>query len=312
MQTLRLRRADIIEPGVKARRTARATAVSVVVHCFVIFGLWEAFKSTGAIQRFFIREPSVTEPGERLRFLAITPRAVAERTPTVATVGGGGAERAGRTTGPESNAATPLIAGVPLVSPLQVPTGIPAPGEGFDVNAGAPAGGPLAAGRGPLKGIQPGYADARIWVQAPVLEYAPKTSDERLDSAVATSIMRYRDSVLANSYSPNRFERGDWTYKTKDGKRYGVDQQFIRLGKFSIPTALLALLPMNQMQGNPIENDRRSRLAAMRVDIMAGAQASMNEEDFRKAVKAIRTRKEKERAAAEKQKKNVEKTISQR
>ena len=315
MLTLRQRPADELEPGAKSRRTARAAVFSIVVHCFVIFGLWEAFKSTGGFQRFFVREPTVREvvdPG-KLRYLTLAPAPiVATPKPTVASPGGAFNNRSGRTTGPESDAATPVIPGVPLVAPNDVPAGIPVPGKGFDVNAGAPAGGPLAAGRGPLKGIQPGYSDPRVWLQAPVLEYAPKSSEERLDSAIATSIMRYQDSVLANTYSPNRFERGDWTYKTKDGKKYGMDQQYIRLGKFSIPTALLALLPMNRMQGNPIENDRQARLAAMRVDIIAGAQAAMNEEDFRKAVKSIRQRKDKEKQQAEKQKKPVEKTISER
>ncbi|MEO6447538.1 MAG: hypothetical protein ABIZ91_15455 [Gemmatimonadaceae bacterium] len=310
MQTLRERRTEGIGPGGKARRSARATAVSVVLHIVLVFGLWEAFQSAGGIQRLLEQAPEPRVQRERLRFVTVAPAATP--VPTVASVGGGEEERAGRTTGPASNSLVPSASTVPIVSPTDIPAGIPAPGAGFDVNAGTPAGGPLAAGRGPLKGLQPGYADPRLWVRAPTLEYAPKTSEERLDSAVASTINRYRDSVLANTHTPNKFERGDWTYETKDGKRYGMDQQFIRLGKFSIPTALLALLPLNQMQGNPIENDRQKRLAAIRVDIMSGAQASMNEEDFRQAVKAIRERKEKERAAAEKQKKAAEKTISDR
>jgi hypothetical protein len=177
---------------------------------------------------------------------------------------------------------------------------------------GTPATGPLASGRGAVKGLQPGYVDPRLWPAAPRLEYAPKTDEQRLDSAVASSVMRYRDSVAALAYSPNKFERGDWTYETKDGKRYGIDQQFIRLGKFSIPTALLGLLPLNQVQGNPIENDRQARLAAMRADIMRGAQAAMNEEEFRQAVKKIRARRDKERADAEAKKKTETKTISER
>ena len=56
--------------------------------------------------------------------------------------------------------------------------------------------------------------------------------------------------VDANTYSPNKFERGDWTVG-KDGQKYGIDQQYIRLGRFQIPTALLALLPINQHAGEP-------------------------------------------------------------
>ncbi len=69
---------------------------------------------------------------------------------------------------------------------------------------------------------------------------------------------------------------------------------------------------MNQIQGNPIENDRQRRLAAMRIDIMDGAQAAMNEEEFRQTVKKIRERKEKERKEAEAKKKAEPKFISER
>ncbi|MBK6487678.1 MAG: hypothetical protein IPF98_12540 [Gemmatimonadetes bacterium] len=312
------KRHDRTIPGDGAGRSARATAVSVIVHIVLLFALVQALQSTGAIQRIFVKATdfSFGQPIERLQYIAVAP----PRTPPPAVApqasagpaSQGGAPQAGRTTGGEADPGTPLIPSVPLVSPNAVPVGIPAPGAGFDVNVGTPAGGPLASGRGAVKGLQPGYVDPRLWVEAPVLVYAPKSDEERLDSAVSTSIMRYRDSLLANGYTPNRFEQGDWTYRTKDGKRYGIDQQFIRLGKFSIPTALLALLPMNQVQGNPIENDRQRRLAAMRIDIMQGAEAAMNEEEFRQAVKKIRARKDKERKEAEAKKKGDVKTISER
>lgn len=303
------------EPGSGAGRSARAAAVSVVAHVFLILALVQALQSTGAIQRIFVREFTFEQPRERLRFLSVTPpttpAAQAAPRAVAAPAAVRGADRAGATRG--GGEGTPGIPAVPLVAPPAVPATIPPPAAaGFDVNVGTPAGGPLASGRGAVKGLQPGYVDPRLWPTAPALIYAPKTSEERLDSAVVTSIMRYRDSVLANTYSPNKYERGDWTYETKDGKKYGIDQQFIRLGKFSIPTALLGLLPMNQMQGNPIENDRQARLAAMRVDIMRGAQAAMNEEEFRQAVKKIRARKDKERKDAETRKKTETKTISER
>lgn len=317
MLTLRERHNRTI-PGEGAGRSARATAVSVVVHVVFVFALVQALQSSGAIQRMFVRAPdfSFAQPVERLQYLTVTP----PRTPPVAVApeasagraSQDGAPRAGRTTGGEAEPGAPTIPSVPLATPKEVPVGIPAPGAGFDVNVGTPAGGPLASGRGAVKGLQPGYVDPRLWVEAPALVYAPKTDEERLDSALSTSIMRYRDSLVANGYTPNRFEQGDWTYRTKDGQRYGIDQQAIRLGKFSLPTALLALLPMNQMQGNPIENDRQRRLAAMRIDIMQGAEAAMNEEEFRQAVKKIRARKEKERKEAEAKKKNEPRTISER
>jgi hypothetical protein len=81
----------------------------------------------------------------------------------------------------------------------------------------------------------------------------------------------------------------------KEGNKWGIDQQYIRLGKFNIPTALLALLPMNRMQANPIAMERDRNAAYMRADIQYHAQAAMNEEQFRKAVRDIRNRKDRER-----------------
>jgi hypothetical protein len=305
------------DPGASPGRSVRVAALSVVLHVVFVIALFQALQSTGAIPRIFVREDRVPAPvAERLTYVAVSPPRPAttprEVAPSPSRAPREGSARAGRTAGPEAPGGVTGIPTVPLVAPPQVPAGVPAPGPGFDVNVGTPATGPLASGRGAVKGLQPGYVDPRLWPAAPRLEYAPKTDEQRLYSAVASSVMRYRDSVAALAYSPNKFERGDWTYETKDGKRYGIDQQFIRLGKFSIPTALLGLLPLNQVQGNPIENDRQARLAAMRADIMRGAQAAMNEEEFRQAVKKIRARRDKERADAEAKKKTETKTISER
>jgi hypothetical protein len=49
------------------------------------------------------------------------------------------------------------------------------------------------------------------------------------------------------------------------------------------------------MQGNPIAMERARNAAYMRNDILYHARAAMNEEQFRKAVAAIRDRKERER-----------------
>jgi hypothetical protein len=73
-----------------------------------------------------------------------------------------------------------------------------------------------------------------------------------------------------------------------------VDQKFIRLGPVSIPDAVLAVLPINHLGENPELGQRERQLNAMRSDIMQGAQRQMNEDDFHRAVKDVRERKEKE------------------
>jgi hypothetical protein len=158
--------------------------------------------------------------------------------------------------------------------------------------------GPLIGRGGATKGIRPSYSDPRIWVPAAPVVSAPKSADARMDSVVAAGIEHARDSMAANAYSPNKFERGDWTYE-KDGKKYGIDNQYIRLGKVSIPNVLLGLLPLN-MQGNPIQADRDRAMASLRQEILYQSQRSMNEQEFRKAVKSLRERKEREHEQQEK------------
>jgi hypothetical protein len=105
---------------------------------------------------------------------------------------------------------------------------------------------------------------------------------------------------------------GDWTFE-KGGKRYGADQQWIYFGKFKIPTALLALLPLNGV-GNPTVASRNSQLDYMHSDIQYEAQRSLNEDEFRDAVKRIRERKEREHEAKveeEKKKKKPPQPVEQ-
>ncbi|MCC6318606.1 MAG: hypothetical protein IT361_13070 [Gemmatimonadaceae bacterium] len=283
-------------------RGARATAISIVVHALLAVGLWNVLQFPRAIT-FLMGETRSAPPVERLRYLTVAPRRdqVALAVPSARLA----PESSRRpTVEPAPPRSQPPVT---VAAPAEVPSAIPPASTAPRVLG--PTSGPLITGQGPVRGVQPGYTEPRIWVESPAVTAAPLVGDAKLDSAVSALILAYRDSVAENTYQPNKFERGDWTYTTKDGKKYGVDQQFIRLGKVSIPTALLGLLPMNQ-QGNPIAYDRQRRLDAMRVEIIAQAQQAMNEEEFRRAVRQIRERKERERKEAEKKKKTEVKVIS--
>ena len=129
-----------------------------------------------------------------------------------------------------------------------------------------------------------------------------------MDSTVDAAIEFARDSMAANAYTLNKFERGDWTVE-KNGRKYGIDQTAIRLGPISIPNALLAFLPLNA-QGNPIQADRDRAMASLRQEILYQSQRSLNEEQFRKAVKELRERKERERQQQEKDRRPPPKPIS--
>ena len=260
------------------RRPTSASLVSVVMHVVLGILVWNAMQMP-----MFFDQVTQAPVAERIQYVEVTPsggREAVSPPPRGSTP----------TRAQPATAAPPQV--VPLVAPREVPTQLPPPATGAipspDVN-------PLRGGNGPTRGVQPNTDDPRLWTN-PEFIYAPKTDKERLDSALITSLARHIDSVNATAYSPNKFERGDWTVG-KGGNKWGVDPQFIRLGPISIPTAILALLPMNQMQTNPISLDRDRNAAYMRADIFMHAQAAMNEEQFRKAVKAIRDRKERERKA---------------
>ncbi len=303
MLTLRdrgLKKEESAAPG----RRVRATAASVGIHLLLVFGLWQVLQFPQVIGAILDR-PEGPSREQRVTYVEVTPQAPVTTSPPRPVRG---AMRGPAASPSAALATTQASAGPPpspLVTPTEVPTGVPAAPTG-------PATGPLASGRGPVRGVQPGYSEPRVWIQGEPVTAPPLTGDAKMDSAVAARVYAFSDSVNATTYRPNTYEQGDWTYTTKDGKKYGIDQKFIRLGRVSIPTALLGLLPLNQMQGNPIAYERERRLAMMRAEILEHAQMAMNEEEFRQAVKQIRDRKERERKEAEKKKATATKVISER
>jgi hypothetical protein len=199
-------------------------------------------------------------------------------------------QRAGGDNRRANNSAAPA----PLVSPSAVPSSLP-PEPVKPATPAAPADGglgPVIGGGGPTRGVTPAFTDPRLWAPSEPLAVKPKTPTQRLDSVISSGIRHFQDSIEA--LGPQRAE-GDWSWKGKDGKKYGVDQKYIHLGNFSIPTALLALLPLN-IQGNPTTYGDARRINAYRGEILEQAARSARDEDFNAAVKELRERKTKERA----------------
>jgi hypothetical protein len=174
----------------------------------------------------------------------------------------------------------------PLVAPTTIPTVIPPAPASTEPPSGA---GPVVGGGGVGEGVTPSYGDPRVWAPTGPIYYAPKTQAERLDSAVASRVFAHNDSMAL--YNSGR-KPGDWTFE-KNGEKYGMDQQKIYLGKLALPTALLALLPLN-VQGNPAryQNDRMKD--EQRQEIFLNAQRAMDNDEFKDAVKRIRERKDRE------------------
>jgi hypothetical protein len=180
-----------------------------------------------------------------------------------------------------------------VTAPTSVPTTIPSPSPVVTTPTDEGGTGPLVGGGGPVRGVRPSYSDGRLWSPPSPIIAPPKSVAQTIDSLIADAIAPYNDSVAAAAQGR---DPTDWTVK-KGGYKWGIDKRAIRLGPVSIPTALLAMLPLN-LQGNPTTMERDRTYAAMNRDITWHAQQAINDADFMKAVRSIRERKERERAAA--------------
>jgi hypothetical protein len=264
-----------VKPGA---RSPRPLLISIALHVVIVLVLAQMLISPTSFWIVFGRKDAAEIPAERISFLRL-PRAVGP--PVAGRSGGDG--RPVSTTPPEQ-----------IVAPVEVPSSVPqlpaAPAREPETGTG-----PLVGSGGPAQGIRPTYTGPRVWTAPGDIVAAPKSAKERLDSAIASIVSPFNDSIAARAgaRSPT-----DWTVNGPGGK-WGIDPQYIRLGKVSIPTALLGLLPINQGGGNPAY-DRNRAQNQLHAEIFWQAQRGMNEADFKKAVRSIRERKERERAASQK------------
>ena len=187
-----------------------------------------------------------------------------------------------------------------LMAPSTIPTALP-PIPPPSVSQGAISGkegGYGGAPSGVATGIEPEMPDPRLEMKPGKYSF-PKSAGQRADSAVRAIFEIYREAVLAAQDHPTRSPR-DWTIE-KNGKKYGLDSQYVYLGRFKLPSAILAALPFNTAG---VDGDRiiRGRNADwIRQDILYHAQG-LSEDDFRAAVRRIRERKEREHEEEEKAK----------
>lgn len=181
---------------------------------------------------------------------------------------------------------------VKLVAPTSIPTSIPALISSKPAAAADEGSGPLVGNGGPARGIKPVFSDPRLWGPPGKIVTAPRTLKQDLDSIIASAIGPVQDSI---GIAAGQRDPTDWTIG-EGNHRWGVDKKAIRLGPFSIPTALLAMLPLN-VTGNPTVAAREKSFNYQHRDISEHAQQAINGADFYKAVKSIRERKDKERAA---------------
>jgi len=255
------------------RRSRRWVLVSIAAHVVIVLTLAQVMFRYPLGQLLGISEPEVTQ--EKLHYITLP------KPPT---------QHSG-----SSKATTPAPSAAPaaLPTPSAIPTSLP-PLVQLDSARALAAGGTGAgfgvSGSSLATGLVPRDPDSRIELSTGPIIRSPRSVSEDVDSIVRLAIGIYRDSV---AIAAAQRKPGDWTFKGKDGETWGMDGKYIYVGKFKIPTALLALLPLNAGGGgSPIE----ARTAAyIRNDVMLNAQRAISEDEFRDAVKRIRERKEREK-----------------
>lgn len=273
----------------ESRRSGKGSiAISLAVHVVVIMLIASiTFRYPLAA---FLGIDKVQTPTERIQYIEVAPQRAAR-----AGVGGSGANA--KTETPKKVVTPP-----PLVAPAVVPSTLP-PVPPADSNAGTATGTATGTGTGSgtggtvgaTTGLEPATPDARIALR-PHATGLPLTMAQKNDSAVKAIYMAYRTAEVAAEESRGRSPR-DWTFE-HNGQKYGVDSQYVYLGKFKLPSAILAALPFNfgGVDGNRIIQSRNANW--IQQDIYSHSQG-LSEDDFRAAVKRIRERKERERQEAQ-------------
>ena len=268
------------------KRDLRSLAISLALHVVLGVIVLRAAVGTGSMLGFFRPAPAREVSAERVIYVPL-PR------------GGADSSRVQADGGNNRVAAPNVVTAAPLRAPTSIPTTLP-PATPVAPQAGDQAGsGPLVGGGGPLRGVQPSYADPRVWTGPGPIVGETKTEDQRRDSVLAARLSRYRDSLAVATLGAEKQGPPSWVME-RNGEKYGIDQKYIHLGKFSLPTAVLAALPFNTAKyTNPIAQERLRKEEAIRLEINEQAQRRMNEAEFRLAVKNIRERKERERREAD-------------
>ena len=270
----------------KKRRDPFPLILSVVVHVGVAFAILNA-----AFHYDFskVLAPTPNTPKlERVTYVSVPPQ--------------GGVTGGNDTTSAPARSKTPARG---VEAPATTPTSLPPLPATGSQPGGVEGGRGRAADVGVTTGIVPGDPDPRLSRDPHEFLPAPKTHAERVDSAVRASIYAYNDSIARALAAAGR-KPGDWTFG-KDGQKWGIDGSKIYLGKFAIPSAVLAALPI-RIQGNPGEAINDRLVTTRRGDLLLHAEAAYHDNEFKSAVKRIRERKDKERK--EKQNGDAEKPIA--
>lgn len=253
------------------RRASRASiGISIVVHLIVI-AMIMSITFRYPLSAIFGLDKN-KQPTERVQYVSVRPKPVEQ-------VGNGS------TTKEKPKKA---LKPAQLLAPSVIPTAIP-PIPPPTVSVGAISGTAAGSGGAPAgaaTGVEPTLPDSRIDLRPSGLRL-PMSLAEKNDSAVKAIYMAYREAEIESEVNRGRSPR-DWTME-RNGQKFGLDSQYIYLGKFKVPSAILAALPFNYggVDGTRIIQARNADW--IRQDIQSHS-TGMSEDDFRAAVKRIRER----------------------
>jgi hypothetical protein len=246
----------------------------MLAHVFIMAAL-AAITFHVPLAAFFGPDKPAPAQRERVQFTKLQPQA-----------GDGLAAAPGSRTPPAKGFPAPLAA------PSMIPDGlppIPQPGA----ITGSPTGrgvGTVGGGGGITAGVRPMAPDPRLSLG--VGHYLlPKTQAERTDSVVRAMFAEYTDSIVAAQANAGRAP-GDWTWGSGDHK-WGWDPKGIHVGKYTIPNALLALLPIRTGGVDGQRYRDAKTMDYIRNDILI--HSGVSEDDFRDEVRRIRERVDQER-----------------
>ncbi|MDB4875708.1 MAG: hypothetical protein JWM41_2154 [Gemmatimonadetes bacterium] len=269
----------------KRRANRGSIAFSIAAHVVAI-ALIASITFRYPLSAFFAKDKIVAE---KIQYVDVRPR-------PVQSIGNGAEEKV-----KPKKALKPA----PLIAPTSTPTELP-PVAPPSVSAGAISGTGTGSGGAPVgiaTGVEPAMPDSRIELKPNTLRL-PLSTAQKNDSAVKAIYMAWREAEIAAEDSRPRSPK-DWTVE-RNGQKFGLDSQYIYLGKFKVPSAILAALPFNTggVDGSRIIAGRNADW--IRNDIYSHSQG-LSEDDFRAAVKRIRERKDRERKEAEDEKKASQK-----
>lgn len=151
--------------------------------------------------------------------------------------------------------------------------------------------------RGPAGRIGPAAGDGRLWVRPlplPPRELAGRlrpSHEQLVDSAVTAIVQAYLDSIAAEP-GADQVKLPDWTTQVA-GSKFGLDSKYLYIAGLKIPAAVLALLPIPSGGNQQRALDHNGAVIAE--DLRRAAQRAATLDEFKRAVRELRARKQQER-----------------